>query len=66
MREFYQKINEYYYIKAINVKVQGDLNMINSTIDDFSTQKFQTNDIIFHTNIETKSNNVLAYENKHA
>ena len=39
-------------LKAINIKVQGDINMINSTIDNFSTSKFQPNDIIFHKVID--------------
>jgi hypothetical protein len=33
-------------LKAINIKVQGDINMINSTIDNFSRSTFQPNDII--------------------
>ena len=49
-------------MKAFNIKVQGDINMINSTIDNFSTTKFQPNDIIFHKVIDTKSNNVLGYK----
>jgi len=53
-------------LKAINIKVQGDINMINSTIDNFSTTKFQPNDIIFHKVIDTKSNNVLGYKNSDA
>jgi hypothetical protein len=53
-------------LKAINIKVQGDINMINSTIDNFSTSKFQPNDIIFHKVIDTKSNNVLGYKNNDA
>jgi hypothetical protein len=53
-------------LKAINIKVQGDINMINSTIDNFSTTKFQPNDIIFHKVIDTKSNNVLGYKNNDA
>ena len=36
--------------------------MINSTIDNFSTTKFQPIDIIFHKVIDTKSNNVLGYK----
>ncbi len=40
--------------------------MINSTIDNFSTSKFQPNDIIFHKVIDTKSNNVLGYKNSDA
>ena len=50
-------------LKAINIKVQGDINMINSTIDNFSTTKFQPNDILFHKVIDTKCNNVLGYKN---
>ena len=53
-------------LKAINIKVQGDINMINSTIDNFSTSTFQPNDIIFHKVIDTKSNNVLGYKNSDA
>ena len=53
-------------LKAINIKVQGDINMINSTIDNFSTKTFQPNDIIFHKVIDTKSNNVLGYKNNDA
>ena len=53
-------------LKAINIKVQGDINMINSTIDNFSTSKFQPNDILFHKVIDTKSNNVLGYKNSDA
>ena len=53
-------------LKAINIKVQGDINMINSTIDNFSTKTFQPNDIIFHKVIDTKSNNVLGYKNSDA
>ena len=37
--------------------------MINSTIDNFSSSKFQPNDILFHKVIDTKSNNVLEYKN---
>ena len=36
--------------------------MINSTIDNFSSEKFQANDILFHKVIDTKSNNVLGYK----
>jgi hypothetical protein len=50
-------------LKAINIKVQGDKNLINSTIDNFSTSKYEPNDIIFHKVIDTKSNNVLGYKN---
>jgi hypothetical protein len=50
-------------LKATNIKVQGDINMINSTIDNFATSKFQLNNIIFHKVIDTKSNNVLGYRN---
>ena len=53
-------------LKAINIKVQGDINMINSTIDNFSSSRFQPNDIIFHKVIDTKSNNVLGYKNNDA
>ena len=53
-------------LKAINIKVQGDINMINSTIDNFSSSKFQPNDILFHKVIDTKSNNVLGYKNSDA
>ena len=53
-------------LKAINIKVQGDINMINSTIDNFSSTKFQPNDILFHKVIDTKSNNVLGYKNSDA
>ncbi len=53
-------------LKAINIKVQGDINMINSTIDNFSTSKFLPNDIIFHKVIDTKSNNVFGYKNSDA
>ena len=53
-------------LKAINIKVQGDINMINSTIDNFSSNRFQPNDIIFHKVIDTKSNNVLGYKNNDA
>ena len=53
-------------LKAINIKVNGDINMINSTIDNFATSKFQPNDIIFHKVIDTKSNNVLGYKNSDA
>ncbi len=40
--------------------------MINSTIDNFVTSKFQPNDFIFHKVIDTKSNNVLGYKNSDA
>ena len=40
--------------------------MINSTIDNFSSEKFQANDILFHKVIDTKSNNVLGYKNSDA
>ena len=53
-------------LKAINIKVNGDINMINSTIDNFATSKFQPNDILFHKVIDTKSNNVLGYKNSDA
>ena len=53
-------------LKAINIKVQGDINLINSTIDNFSTSKFQPNDILFHKVIDTKCNNVLGYKNSDA
>jgi hypothetical protein len=53
-------------LKAINIKVTGDINMLNSTIDNFSSQKFQANDILFHKVIDTKSNNVLGYKNSDA
>jgi hypothetical protein len=43
--------------------VQGDINMINSTIDNFSTRKFPPNAIIFHIVIDTKSNHVLGVKN---
>ncbi len=40
--------------------------MINSAIDNFSTSKFQPNDIIFHKVIDTKSSYVLFYKNNDA
>ncbi len=43
-------------LKAINIKVQGDISMVNSTIDH----------IIFHKVIDTKSNNILSYKNNDA
>ena len=53
-------------LRAINIKVNGDINMINSTIDNFSSEAFIQNDIIFHKVIDTKSNNVLGYKNSDA
>ncbi len=38
--------------------------MINNTIDNFSTSKLQPNDIIFHKIFDTKSSDVLRYENR--
>ncbi len=35
-------------------------------IDNLSSKTFQPNDIIFHKVIDTKSNNVLGYENSNA
>lgn len=61
----YNKINVI-TLKAINIKVQGDINIINSTIDNFSSKTFQQNDIIFNKVIDTKSNNVLGYKNNDA
>jgi hypothetical protein len=61
----YNKINVI-TLKAINIKVQGDINMINSTIDNFASKTFTPNDIIFHKVIDTKSNNVLGYKNSDA
>jgi hypothetical protein len=40
--------------------------MINSTIDNFSSKKFQASDILFHNVINAKSNNVLGYKNSDA
>ena len=37
-----------------------------SASNNFSTTKFQPNDIIFHKVIDTKSNNVLGYKNNDA
>jgi hypothetical protein len=50
-------------LKAINIKVQGDINMIIVQLKKISTSKFQPNDIIFHKVIDTKSKNVLGYKN---
>jgi hypothetical protein len=44
-------------LNAINIKVQGDINMINSTIDNFSCKTFQPNDIIFY-NIKSFQNHL--------
>ncbi len=40
--------------------------MINSTIDNFSTIKFQPNDIILYKVNDAKSNNVLGYKKSDA
>jgi hypothetical protein len=49
-------------IKAINIiKINGDINMINSSINDFSSTKFQPNDILFHKVIKMKKMKYLLY-----
>ncbi len=45
-------------LNAINIKGQGDINMINSTKDYLASSKFIPNDILFHKVIDTKCNNV--------
>ncbi len=46
MKGYHRKIKNVITLKAINIKVQGDINMMNSTIDNYSTKTFQPNDII--------------------
>ena len=53
-------------LKAINIKVSGDIDLVNGTLDNFNSYSFQHNDIIFNYVIDTKFYNCLRYNNSDA
>ena len=50
-------------LKAINIKVSGDIDLVNGTLDNFSSSSFTHNTIIFNYVIDTKFYNCLGYNN---
>ena len=50
-------------LKAINIKVSGDIDLVNGTLDNFSSSSFIHNNIIFNYVIDTKFYNCLGYNN---
>ena len=50
-------------VKAINIKVNGDINFLDDTIDNYSSVLYQPNNIIFQKVIDTKRNSMLQYDN---
>jgi len=50
-------------LKAINIKVSGDIDLVNGTLDNFSSSGFTHNNIIFNYVIDTKFYNCLGYNN---
>jgi hypothetical protein len=50
-------------VKAINIKVSGDIDLVNGTLDNFSSSGFTHNNIIFNYVIDTKFYNCLGYNN---
>jgi hypothetical protein len=50
-------------LKAINIKVSGDIDLVNGTLDNFSSPSFTHNNIIFNYVIDTKFYNCLGYNN---
>jgi hypothetical protein len=50
-------------VKAINIKVSGDIGLVNGTLDNFSSSSFIHNNIIFNYVIDTKFYNCLGYNN---
>ena len=50
-------------VKAINIKVSGDIDLVNGTLDNFSSSSFIHNNIIFNYVIDTKFHNCLEYNN---
>jgi hypothetical protein len=50
-------------LKAINIKVSGDIDLVNGTLDNFSSSTFIHNNIIFNYVIDTKFYNCLGYNN---
>ena len=50
-------------VKAINIKVSGDIDLVNGTLDNFSSSSFIHNNIIFNYVIDTKFYNCLGYNN---
>ena len=53
-------------LKEINVRVSGDIDLVNGTLDNFTSSTFQRNDIIFSYVIDTKFYNCLRYSNSDA
>jgi len=51
-------------VKAINIKVGGDINLFDDTIDNYSSTLYQPNNIIFQKVVDTKRNNILSYNNE--
>jgi hypothetical protein len=50
-------------LKALNIKVSGDIDLVNGTLDNFSSSSFTHNNIIFNYVIDTKFYNCLGYNN---
>ena len=50
-------------LKAINIKVSGDIDLVNGTLDNFYSSAFIHNNIIFNHVIDTKFYNCLGYNN---
>jgi hypothetical protein len=53
-------------LRAINIKVNGDIDLVNGTLDNFTSSSFQHNDIIFNHVVDTKFYNCLGYNNHDA
>ena len=50
-------------IKALNIRVDGDINLSDDTVDNFTSSTFQPNNIIFQKVIDIKTNGMLSYKN---
>ncbi len=50
-------------IKALNIRVDGDINLKDDTVDNFNSSSFQFNNIIFQKVIDVKNNGIVSYTN---
>jgi len=51
-------------VKSLNIKVSGDISLINGTIDNFLSSNFTHNNIIFNYVVDTKFYKSLVYHSK--
>ena len=50
-------------IKALNIRVDGDINLKDDTVDNLNSSSFQFNNIIFQKVIDVKNNGIVSYTN---